>query len=108
LSNGRKDRALLALHPGENLEAFGTVGSLDDLDRPFADFGERLAQFVASVTAIGKDVAQPGEAVPDAGEYIGCAVTILDIGGVHDGSDEEPCVSVTIWRLRPLIFLPAS
>ena len=27
--------------------------------------------------------------MPDAGENVGCSVTILDIGSVNDGSDEE-------------------
>ena len=34
------------------------------------------------------------------------AIAILDIGGVHLGTDQQ--VSVTMWRLRPLIFLAAS
>jgi hypothetical protein len=33
---------------------------------------------------------------------------ILDINGVHLGTDQQPAVSITIWRLRcPLIFLAA-
>ena len=27
--------------------------------------------------------------MPDAGEHIGCAVAVLDIGGVDDGSDQK-------------------
>jgi hypothetical protein len=33
-------------------------------------------------------MAQPGKMVADAGEHIGRAVAILDIGGVNDGSDQ--------------------
>ena len=65
------------------------VGSLDDLDHPRANFGERRPQLVACITAIGEDMAQPREAVTDAGEHIGRTVAILHISGVDHGPDKE-------------------
>jgi hypothetical protein len=56
---------------------------------PMADFGQRRAQLVAGIAAIGEDMAQPGEAMPDAGEHVGCAVAVLHIGGMDDRPDEE-------------------
>ena len=34
-------------------------------------------------------MAQPREAMPDALEHIGCAVTVLDVGGVDNGCDQK-------------------
>jgi hypothetical protein len=47
----------------QEFEARGGIGSPDDFECPFADLVERRAQFFASITAIGKDVAQLWEAV---------------------------------------------
>ena len=82
---------------GEQLKALGLVGSLDDSQRPLADFCQCLAQFVAGITAIGEDMTQPWEAVSDAGENIHSTVAVpetssgqaLDIGGVDDGADQK-------------------
>src|SRR3546814_15057852 len=49
----------------KNHEAFCNIGSLDDLDSPFADTPERFPELVASIAAIGKDMAQPWKAVDD-------------------------------------------
>lgn len=65
------------------------VGSLDNVEHPIADFGLRRAEFVSGITAIDKDMTQPLEAVPDAGEHFGHAVAILNIGSVDNGTDEE-------------------
>lgn len=78
-------------HPaaGEQLEALCGIRALDDLQRPFADFGERGPEFVAGIAAIGEHVPQPWETVTDAGEDIGSAVAVLDIGGVDDSADQQ-------------------
>ena len=68
------------------------VGTLDDLERPLADFGQRRGQLVARIAAIGKDMAQLGEAVADAGEHIGRAVTVLHIGGHTDRNRSPACL----------------
>src|SRR3546814_19133811 len=54
-------------HPaaGQHLEAFRRAGPLDDFNRPFADLAQRLPELVASIAAIGEDMAQPREAMDD-------------------------------------------
>ena len=44
----------------------------------------------------------------DAGQHIGCAVTVLHICGVDNDSDEEALPVGDDWRFLPFIFLPAS
>jgi len=53
---------------GQDLKALGGIGSLDDLDGPFADAAQRLAQLVAGIATIGEEMAQPREAVDNFGE----------------------------------------
>ncbi len=45
------------LAAGQEDEAFGLVGPLDDLDSPFADPAQRLPELVSGIAAIGKDMA---------------------------------------------------
>src|SRR3954452_23376529 len=45
---------------GFGLECPNLLGSGDDLDRPFAEFGDRVAKLVATVDAVGEDVPQLG------------------------------------------------
>ena len=54
-------------HPtaGQDLEALCGVGSLDDLDGPFADAAQRILEFVSGIAAIGEDMPQPREALDD-------------------------------------------
>ena len=47
------------------------------------------AQFGSGVCAIGEQVAQPREAVTDGFEQLRRAVPILDLGAVHQQSDEQ-------------------
>ena len=54
-----------------------------------ADLGRCRSQLFTRIPAIGKDRAQPGEAVTDAGEHVGRTVAVLDIGGVDDRPDQE-------------------
>ena len=64
------------------------IGPFDDLEGPFADPAQRLPEFVASIAAIGKHMAQPREAVDDLGQHQRCAVAVLDVGGVDHGVDQ--------------------
>ena len=90
--------------PGQDFEALGAVGTLDSLDCPLAELGQRRAKLVASIASAREDTAQPGEAVADAGQHIGRAVTVLLIGGVDNGSDEEALRVGDGWRFLPLIL----
>jgi hypothetical protein len=73
---------------GQDLEALGGIGSLDDLDGPSADAAQRLAQLFAGIATIGEEMAQPGEAVGDFGEQQRRPVTVLDVGRVDYGMDQ--------------------
>src|SRR5712691_1732165 len=56
-----------ALHhppPGEELEAFDAWRALDDFDRPRSAIGDGVAQLVAAINAVGEDMAQFGEGLP--------------------------------------------
>ena len=84
------------------------IRPFDDLDGPFADPPEGVAELAASISPLGEDMAQSREALDDFGQHQRRAVTVLHVGGVDIRMDEMPSVSVRMWRLRPLVFLPAS
>src|SRR3546814_14386099 len=52
------------------------------------DLAQRLPELVASIAAIGEDMAQPREAMDDFRQYEWCAVAVLDVGGVDYGMNE--------------------
>lgn len=76
--------------PRKQAKASGLIGSLDDGKRPLPHPGEGRCQLFASVTAIGEDVAQPGEEIADRRQHADRAVAMLDVGAVHLGADQEP------------------
>ena len=100
-----------ALHhpsPGQELEAFDAWRALDDFDRPRSAIGEGVEQLFAAIDPVGEDMVQLGEGLPQRAQQRNRTVRILDVGFVHPHGERNPSVSVTIWRLRPLIRLPAS
>ena len=70
---------------GQDLEAFGMVGPLDDLARPFPDLAQRLAKLVAGIASICEDVPEPGMAADDLGQDERCAIAILHVSGMNHG-----------------------
>ncbi len=58
----------------KHLEAFDLVRAFDDVDSPLADANEGRSQLVASVVAVGKDVAQPGKPRTDGAQHINGAI----------------------------------
>jgi len=73
--------------------------------------GKRGLQLLASVAAIGKDMAQPGKEIADRGHHTDRAVAILDIGGVHLRANQMTVGvgdDVALAPVGPLTFLPAS
>ena len=54
------ERALDDPAARREFEAFGDVGTFDDFDGPLADPAESIAKLVASVAAIGEQVATKG------------------------------------------------
>ena len=81
------------LTTGQQLEAFDRVGPLDDLNGPRTDCAEPAPQLFAAVAAIGKDVVQPGVAVPDGvpdGVQHGRrTVAVLNIGAMDHEADHQ-------------------
>jgi len=73
----------------QELEALGSIGSLDDFHSPAAEFGKRMRRLGAGIAGISKDVTQPSERTADAGEQRRCAIAVLDVCRVHDGTDEK-------------------
>lgn len=73
---------------GQNLEALGVVGLLDDLDRPFPYLAQRLAQLVAGLATIGEDVSQPGMPTDNLGQHEWRAIAVLHVSGVNDGMNQ--------------------
>lgn len=55
---------------GQDFEALGGVGPLDDFHGPGADFGQGSAQFWPRVSAVGEDMTQPRKAVADGFEHL--------------------------------------
>lgn len=70
--------------PGQDFETFGGIGPFDDFDGPFAVALERIAQFVARITAIGKDMPQPREAVTQSFQHDRRTVPVLDTRRMDD------------------------
>jgi hypothetical protein len=100
-----------ALHhppPGQQLEALDAWRALDDFDCPRAAIGDGVEQLFAAIDAVGEDMTQLGEGLPQRTQQRHRTVRILDVGLVHPHGEQNPSVSVTIWRLRPLMRLPAS
>jgi len=62
--------------PRQDMKAGGLIGSLDDLNAPFAAPGESRRQLVAGISAIGEDVTQPWEQVADRGQQGRCPIAI--------------------------------
>ena len=61
-----------ALHhpsPGQQLEAFDAGRALDDFDRPGSAIGDGVAQLFAAIDAIGEDMGQLGEGLPQRTQW---------------------------------------
>ena len=74
---------------GFGLECADPLGPGDNLDCPPAKFGDRVAQLVAAVDAIGEDVAQLREGCSQRGEQRHRAVIVLDVGRVHQHGEQK-------------------
>src|SRR5437773_590692 len=82
--------------------------ALDDLEYPTAGPGCGLRGVGSLIAGIGEDARDEGEQAAGASiENQPRPVAVLNIGGTTTFS-RRPSVSTRIWRLRPVIFLPAS
>jgi hypothetical protein len=62
---------------------------LDDLDGPVTKFDEGITQLGAVVDAVGEQVAQPGKQLVARVDDQHRPITILHIGGVYLGTDQQ-------------------
>ena len=75
--------------PGEDFEAAGGVGALDDFERPLADPVEGGAQLRSGIASVGEQVAQPKAVMAYGFQHSRCSVAILNIGGMNDEPEEH-------------------
>lgn len=64
------------------------VGSLDDRERQFSDLCESIPHLVPRITTIGEDVPQPRIEPADRSQYAGATITVLDIGWMHEETNQ--------------------
>src|SRR5260370_32338984 len=82
-----------ALHhppPGQELEAFDAGRAVNAFDRPRAAIGDGVEQLVAAIDAVGEDMAQLGEGLPQRAQQGNRTMRILDAGFVHAHGEQEP------------------
>ena len=119
-------KAAVAVEPGEGtlddpaagqeFEADSVLRSLDDLDRPLAELGKGSLELWAGISAISEEVAQPWEQRAYRFDHEHCAVTVLHIGRVDLGADQQAARIGDDMAFAPpsfrwgrlCIFLPAS
>ena len=64
-------------------------GAFDDLDRPLAEFDEGVAQIGAVIDTVGEEMAQAWKQLVNGLDDKPGTIAILDIGGVHRGTDSQ-------------------
>ena len=74
---------------GNDFEALGRVGTLDDLDSPFADLVQGISQLWLAVAAICEDVAQQRIGLGDGFQQTRRAVAILYISTMNGEADQQ-------------------
>ena len=75
--------------PWEELKTGRVGGAFDNLDGPLAEFGESVTQIGAVIDTVGEEMAQPGKQIMDRRNDKPGTIAILDICGVHLGSDQQ-------------------
>src|SRR6266436_4243864 len=60
------------------------LGPGNDLDGPLAQIGECVEQLLPAIDAVGEDMPQLGEHLPDPPQQWDGAVAVLHIGGLHE------------------------
>src|ERR1035437_9364960 len=75
--------------PGQEYKALGSIRPFDDLDGPCAEVRQGMPQLVSGVAAISKDMAQPGKSTANARQQTWRAITILHVGRVDGGSNQQ-------------------
>ena len=66
------------------------IGALDDVSLDVGqDFRERLLEMRSLVTRVGKELRQERIHSKQGGKQQNAAVTVLDIGGMNDGMEQQ-------------------
>jgi hypothetical protein len=65
------------------------VGALDDLEHPAAGNGDRLCPLRSLIAGIGEDALDEGEGAARLPQHLTHAVAILNVGGMHDDTQQE-------------------
>jgi hypothetical protein len=84
---------------------FSSLGPSDDLDAPPTKRGDCLAQLVATIDAVREDISQGREDPTQCGEQRYRAVTVLDIGCVHQQHEQKTLSVSDDVALAPHHFL---
>lgn len=83
-----------ALHnpaPRQKVEAFGGIAAPDNFARPAPEFSKSPLKFVSDVTAVSRDVTQPGIGFSDRGQDSDSVVAVMNVGGMHLRSNQMAC-----------------
>src|SRR3979490_3345939 len=90
---------------GQDEEAFGLVGALDDLDvDPAQDFRHRLLEFRPLITAIGIKLQQEWKHAEQSDEQHP-SMAVLNVGGMHDRVQQQALGVYQDMALLPLDLL---
>ena len=73
----------------QQFKAGGVSGAFDDFDGPVAKSGEGVTQVGAVIDAVGEEMAQPRKQLVDGLDHQHGTIAILDIGGMHLGTDQQ-------------------
>lgn len=77
----------------QNLEAFGLVSPLDDLESERSNLSQCALQLRAGITTVSEDMSQPRPAPENGLEDGRRAVAILNIGAVnHEADHQSNCI----------------
>ncbi len=71
------------------MKAFCAWWPLNDLDGPWPAISQRAQQLTAAVDAVSEDVAQPWEGAAQGVQQRDSAMTVLDIGRMHEHGEQE-------------------
>ena len=73
----------------QELKAGSVSGAFDDVDGPVTEFGEGLTQVGVVIDAVGEEMTQPGKQLVNGLDDKPGTIAILDIGGMHLGTDHQ-------------------
>jgi hypothetical protein len=73
----------------ENLKTDGVGHAAHDLDRQAAEFGQCVAELVAGVGAVGKQLAEPRKEIVNGGDDERSPVAVLQVCGMNFDAEQQ-------------------